>query len=125
MSMKQILVIMAAVVLVGCEENREAKDKKLTKAEAYAELLAEAKKARRPRHARMQLLTPLPTPLLRRRFVRCLRSPKADSLRRIWEKVTFLNLERLPTYRQRAGEAYTVSQRQPTDRSKEARSLRS
>jgi hypothetical protein len=46
MAMKQILVMMAAVVLVGCGENREAKDKKLTKAEAYAELLAEAKKAR-------------------------------------------------------------------------------
>ena len=29
MSMKQILVIMAAVVLVGCGENREAKDKNL------------------------------------------------------------------------------------------------
>ena len=47
MGMKQILVMMAAVVLVvGCGKNRKAKDKKLTKSEAYSLLLAEAKEAR-------------------------------------------------------------------------------
>ena len=93
--MKQILVIMAAVVLVGCGENREAKDKKLTKAEAYAELLAEAKKAREAEARRKAIADPIANPIVEKAVREMLEKPEGELTKADLEKVTFLNLERL------------------------------
>ncbi len=81
--------------MVGCGKNREAKDKKLTKAEAYAELLAEAKEAREAEARRKAIADPIANPIVEKAVREMLEKPEGELTKADLEKVMFLNLERL------------------------------
>jgi len=86
--MKQILVMMAAMVLVGCGEYREAMDKKIAKAKADEE----AKASKTPQQTKTKSEKLIADPIVEKAVRKSLEKPKGKLTEADLEKVIFLNL---------------------------------
>ena len=85
--MKQILVMMAAVVLVGCSnETPETSQAAEAEPQVRSQRLSQRQFLQRMRSS-------LQNPFLRKQFVRNLGNRKANSPRRIWQKSLHLNMK--------------------------------